>query len=252
MKKFLGFLASFSALVGASVVFAFPTANFWHMPAAGNVPNPTPYDVTLVAGPNRAGAGGIYGTGGARDYGIKCSDCHVQTNNPNAGLIDATVTPVPPWQNVGGENGYLPGQQYVITVNLLNEHLGSDVGAPGNNNGFALAIEDASGNPAGVYVTDSGERSDACSATDPQVNSNTFTTVVWGDCHAVLFTGLYQPGGASTPNVGRLSWTFDWIAPAAGAGDLTVFYGVVDGDTAAESSLDDDVKEGTIPLREGS
>jgi hypothetical protein len=67
------------------------------------------------------------------------------------------------------------------------------------------------------------------------------TTYVYGDCHGVLFV----------PKVNTVSWTFSWTAPPPGAGELTIYYGVVDGDAHGKSSLGDDVKMGTIKLAEG-
>lgn len=242
LRNLLGIAASLSVLAVSGAILAFPAGQYWHMPSAGDVPNPNEYDPNAVGGNNRAGAGGIYGTGSSKDYGIKCSHCHVQEGNPNAGMVDATITPNPAWQDVNGEPAYEPGMQYTITVQLTGEHLGNSTGAPGNTNGFALAVEDANGDVAGVYITDSGERSDQCAPAYPDPDPATFTTVVWGDCHGVVFTGGQN----------RDTWTFDWVAPAAGAGDVTIFYSVVDGNTAGDSSLDDDVKEGTIPLQEGT
>ena len=54
------------------------------------------------------------------------------------------------------------------------------------------------------------------------------------------------------PKLGATSWTFKWTAPAAGAGPVTIYYGVVDGDHAGTDSKNDDVKQGTIRLNEGT
>jgi len=226
-------------LTASTAVLAFPFDNSWHMPAAGDVPNGQYYDASAVSGNNRAGAGGIYGTGGAQDYGIKCSSCHIE-GTTTWGQIDADISVTPSWGIVNGDNAYVPGSTYNFTVSLLNEHRLND----GNVqlNGFALAIEDASGKTAGVYITDSGERSDNCNPNDPTLDGATETTFVYGDCHAVL----------SIQEMYRTVWNFQWTAPAAGSGDLTLFYSVVDGDQAGDNSKGDDVKEGTIPLKEGS
>ena len=230
--------------VALVVLLAFPAGQFWHMPASGDTPVGDYYDVNAPIGNNRAGAGGIYGTGGQRDYGIKCSDCHTSDETPSSGSIDANITTDVPWQDVNGEPGYSPGQTYVFTVELLGEHRGVG-GQFGNTNGFGLSIEDANGAPVGVLIADSGMRSDSCVGAWPgsPPDPNVFTTIIYGDCHAVLFSGVTND---------RTTWTFDWIAPPAGTGPVTIYYSVVDGDTAAESSLGDDVKEGTIPLLEGT
>jgi hypothetical protein len=210
---------------------AFPFSKFMHMPAAGE------------AGINRAGSAGIYGTGGKQDHGIKCSSCHIK----GKGQIDVSIVPSPAWQDVGGQEGYKPGQKYDITINLLNEHLHST--ANDDNNGFGFTIEDAAGKLSGVLQSSSGQTSSSCPATDPfPTNGNTAgqNSVMYGDCHGIMH--LPHPA-ASVPFT---KWTFTWTAPAAGKGDLTMFVGVVDGDTGGESSLKDDTVERTIPLKQGS
>jgi hypothetical protein len=215
----------------AGVGYAFPTTPYWHMPASGD------------AGVNRAGGEGLYGTGGAQDLGIRCSHCHID----GEGLIDFQLSAMPAFDDVGGEDGYVPGRRYTITIRMTGEHL-----RPGttmnNMNGMALAIEDASGRRAGRFIADAGQDTNSCPRNDPYSGGGHppvpagRTTFMYGDCHAVL----------PLPHMGLTAWTFDWIAPAAGAGDLSMFVAVVDGDTGAESSLDDDVVERTVPLRESA
>ena len=228
MRRLIQISIPIIAILGTiSAVTAFPFNRSWHMPATG------------VAGTNRAGAEGLYGTGGQQDKGIKCSHCHIDA----AGEIDVSLTVTPPFGQMQGEDAYVPGASYTITVNLLGEHL--SVGQMNNKNLMALAIEDASGQRAGRFISDAGQDSNACPVNDPYAGVQSppgATTFMYGDCHGVL--ALDHPQ--------RTSWTFDWTAPAAGAGDLTVFVGAVDGDTSGNSSLDDDVIERAIPLREGS
>jgi hypothetical protein len=211
----------------AGVGHAFPTPAYWHMPASGD------------AGVNRAGAGGLYGTGGAQDLGIRCSHCHID----GEGLIDFQIQATPAFDDIGGEHGYVPGRRYTITIRMTGEHLRP--GATMNNmNGMALAIEDASGRRAGRFIADAGQDSNSCPPMNPIAGMPPAgrTTTLYGDCHAVL----------PLNHMGLTAWTFDWIAPAAGSGDLSMFVAVVDGDTGAESSLDDDVVERTVPLRESA
>ncbi len=222
---------AFMALAIAALprAHAFPNEQFWHMPASG------------VAGTNRAGAGGIYGTGGRTDHGVRCSHCHID----GMGTIDLRVDATPAfYDRGGGDLGYEPGRRYTLSVNLLGEHArlmptSMDV------NGFSLAIENASGRVSGRMISDAGQDAMACPSTNPYPNAASRpagrTTMMWGDCHAMLFIAF--------PRLTR--WTFDWVAPAAGSGDLTMFVGVVDGDTGGDSSLDDDTLERTYPLLEG-
>jgi hypothetical protein len=68
--------------------------------------------------------------------------------------------------------------------------------------------------------------------------------MLYGDCHAI--TGF----GAPKRMVNITTWTFSWQAPAAGAGPITLYWGVVDGDCVMDS-FGDDVKTGTLKLTEG-
>jgi hypothetical protein len=214
-------------LLPAAGAWAFPFGKSWHDPADG-----TP------ANGGRAGAGGIYGTGGVGDHGITCANCHIG----GKGLIGASIVPTPAWQKVNGLDAYKPGQTYSVTVTMTGEHAGLNQGA-NNLNGMALAFEDQSGKAKGVLISDADPTatSTTCKAKYPAANPATGTTYLYGDCHGVIFI----------PRPNTTSWTFSWKAPAAGTGQLTAFYGVVDGDADGKSSLDDDVKMGTVKLVEG-
>jgi len=216
------------ALITGSVL-AFPFTSSWHLPASGE---------TNVQPRNRAGAEGLYGTGGRADLGIRCSHCHIK----GEGLIDFTLAAQPAFAKVGGEDAYIPGQRYTITITMTGEHRGPGPGG-GNLNGMAMTIENAAGQRSGTFVGDAGQSSASCPATDPYTGVQLpagKTTFLYGDCHGVLFL----------PHQNLRAWTFDWTAPAAGSGDLTMFVAVVDGDTGGDSSLEDDVVERALPLRE--
>jgi hypothetical protein len=208
------------------VVWAFPAAHYWHDSATGR------------AGVNRAGAQARYGTGGRTDKGIKCSHCHIK----GEGKIGITTTASPPFINAGGQDKYAPGTRYTITITMTGEHL--NAGATiNNNNGMAATIENASGQRGGRFIADAGQDTNACPAANPYPTTVPAgkTTFMYGDCHGVL----------PVANRGLTQWKFDWVAPAAGAGDLTMFVGMVDGNSGEESSLKDDTAERTFPLREG-
>ncbi|MEZ4337511.1 MAG: hypothetical protein R3B82_12895 [Sandaracinaceae bacterium] len=169
---------------------------------------------------------------------MRCSHCHTG----GEGRVGVEVTASPAFGSAGGDATYRPGQRYTITVTMVGEHRGT---SGDSANAMALAIEDASGRVAGRYLSDTGQDSNACPPTDPFASTPHpagGSTAIYGDCHGVL--------AVATWNASR--WTFDWIAPTAGAGDLTIFVGLVDGDTEGESSLDDDTAERAIPLREGT
>src|SRR5436190_18711204 len=102
MKK-LPIIICLAGLATSATVIAFPFNKSWHEAAWG------------VAGTNRAGAGGYYGTGGKQDKGIKCSHCHIKAAGTTS-TIGATVTATPPFVVAGNDTKYVPGQAYVITI----------------------------------------------------------------------------------------------------------------------------------------
>ncbi len=223
MRKNIAFGLAASILLLATGAVAFPFETSWHMPADGQ----------------RAGGGDIYGTGGQQDFQIKCSNCHIGA----PGKIGASVTPTPAWPLKAGAPAYQPGATYKVNVTLTGEiNLGFNGNANDNLNGFNLAAEDQFGKHAGVFISDTtpSVRSDQCPSTFPATRPATGTTYVYGDCHAVF--SLARPKATS--------WTFSWVAPAAGSGPITLFYGVVDGNSGGSSSKDDDVKQGTVKLVE--
>jgi len=211
----------------SAVVAAFPFNRSWHESATG------------VAGTNRAGGGGRYGTGGRTDKGIKCSHCHVK----GAGKIGINVTANPAFPTTNGDLKYVPGQRYVITVQMTGEHRGGGGENPGptnNKNGMAVAIEDGGGKRAGHFISDAGQDSNACPAQNPYPGGTTpspagKTTFMYGDCHGVL----------SLDHQALTQWTFTWDA------HLTMFIGMVDGNTDGNSSLEDDTAERAMLLRTG-
>jgi hypothetical protein len=226
MRIFIALASLLLLVVSAKTASAWDGPNMWYDPANGSPQtNQNP------------GGGGILGTGGLTDHGITCANCHLKGKNPT-GLIDAQIDFNP--QLVAG--AYTPGQTYTITVTMTGEHLGlSGCGqyTPDNNNFMVATLEDDNGNVAGDLRAASGSTT-SCPPTvtfDPNTFKGTF---MYADCHAVLSHGA-----------GLTSWTFDWIAPTKGSGQVTLYYGMVDGNCTMDS-LDDDVKVGTIKLGEAT
>ncbi len=232
MKYRIG-IAVLSVMIGAATAAAFPRNNSWHTAAWGN------------ADSIRAEAGGIYGTGGQSDFGVRCSHCHTSDRlgsctDPVSGIIDFDLSVAPAFGSSGGDFTYTPGRRYQLTIHLTGEHRGLSTGH--NLNGMAATIEDASGTVVGRFITDSGADSASCTTNLPpgvDAVDGPGTTFVYGDCHAVLSISSDREED---------TWTFDWVAPSGVTGDLTLFVGVVDGDSFGESSLCDDVVERAIPL----
>lgn len=230
---------NFRALIILCLI-AFP-GSAWEIPC--NWTN----DTTTQA--NEAGGGGLFATGGKKDYSVTCSACHLETlTTPPAMTIDTTLTFNPALVTVNGMPTFAPSQRYQVTVTLTGENRGtSNCGAAENINTFALTVEDAAGNTMGLLESDTGQSSLSCLAyTLSSMNCmgplpmSGGTTFIAGDCHAVAGYGA-----------NRTTWTFFWTAPAGNTTpDLTFFWGVVDGDCKM-NSLRDEVKEKRFVVKRG-
>lgn len=235
--------ALLAPIAATSAAHAFPNAFYWH--SAPDAAEP--------------GAGGLYGTGGRQDHGVRCSFCHIADPTNVQGRIGVQITATPAFQTIGGQRAYHPGQLYQVSVSLLNEHniLPTNLTAvppePGDMNGFGFTIENAAGHLAGFFADDNGHSGANCPQANPYppgppppLGTGVLvpagkTSLVYGDCHGVVHLANYHLN----------QWNFTWQAPAAGAGDLSIFVSVIDGNDRGTSSLGDDVVEKTYPLLEG-
>lgn len=107
-------------------------------------------------------------------------------------------------------SGYVPGSTYTITATVNDASI--------NKFGFQISPQDASGNLKGTIV------------------------VTNGTATQLLGSGKYithKSGG--TAGTGTRSWSFNWIAPAAGSGNVT-FYGSFLLANANSSTSGDQVK----------
>lgn len=218
--KFYSVAAAAATFLAPTLAFAWDGVDLWYDSAAGKM----------------AGGGGIIATGAVTDYNITCAHCHIKAPNK----IDATFEFTPPMAMVGNQPVYTPGQSYQINVSLVGESLGlSNCGQyMMNANNVGVAVEDASGKMAGELASDSGQTASSCKTTPP-AQPIQGTTALYGDCHAAVGTGAENLS----------NWNFTWTAPKAGAGPLTLYYGVVDGNCDM-TSYNDDVKVGTIKMGE--
>ncbi len=211
-------------VASASLARAWDGDPLWYNPANGKVAQP--YNVM-------PGGGGIIGTGGAGDHAVTCAHCHIK-GDASYGTIRVSFNP--PFGTT-----YMPNKQYTVTLNLVGEHLGlSGCGqyVLGNINEFAATFETDSGKVAGAMQADYGSTA-SCPTTPPPMGF-TGATMMYGDCHAIIAATVKD----------KTSWTFKWTAPPPGAGNVTFFYGVVDGDCMMDS-LKDDVKVGSVTMSEG-
>lgn len=152
---------------------------------------------TFAAAPGAGGAGRIYYVATPLERGWDCTMCHVDP----PGKISLAVDVEP--STLFDDFRYVPGETYEFTVRLLGEHLGQQAGRS-NFNALALAFT----NPEGIYQGSIG-------GFDP----NEF------------FDGSGAIASAGT-RVGATDWTFQWTAPDAGTGPVSLYLGAVDGNGA--------------------
>jgi len=102
---------------------------------------------------------------------------------------------------------YAPGMTYTVTVTLVGEHAG--FGTADNQNGFLAELIDDQRNTVGTLAAPA---------------SGITQTI---DDGAVI----------AGEGKGMTTWTFNWTAPAAGRGAITLHLGMVDGNGAASASV---------------
>jgi hypothetical protein len=158
------------------------------------------------------GGGGIMGTGGGHDHGIKCTDCHVErAMEPNL-MLGMAFSPALV------NNTYAAGTRYTITAQLTGAQLAAGTCATPNGknvDGFAASFEDDNGNSVGSLAADDGQSAPSCTLPSPAPAG---TTALDGDCKVIF--------GNGTANISQ--WTFTWTAPTTGA--VHIYWGSVDGD----------------------
>lgn len=216
-------LASLGALLFVGEARAFHFHNQFHSAADGREEVP--------------GSGFLYYTGSPRDWGLRCSACHVEA--PQDIGADVTFSPM----LSGGS--YVPSTDYVVTIRMTGERFGLS-GCPveggnvtPNRNAVVATFSAADGAPRGQLSNDDGNRNCGSNIVDGCGTS----TLVMGDCNGVVGT---QCGLTS-----RDTWTFRWRAPGSGSGTVRFDFGIVDGNCRFDS-YDDDVFEDTITIGEGA
>ena len=123
------------------------------------------------------------GKTGSPADGKSCTQCHSGTPVD----IDNWITGNIP------ENGYEPGQTYTITVEGTHEGVAKF--------GFELTAEDSQGSKQGQFII---------------TNSN--QTKLANNNKSVTHTST-----GNSPSGNTKSWSFDWTAPEAGTGEVTLY-----------------------------
>jgi hypothetical protein len=211
-------------LTSARVAFAWPGGAAWYWPAQGD-------DSVMYGG--TPGGGGILGTGGKHDYGIKCSDCHVDRPTETIALSFA-------WQPALVNNTYVPGTTYTVTANLAGANLPCMSGPNGGGDpnmdkkrNFAASFETDIGDAAGRLISDAGQTRGNCDLPPPAGTMPAGQTLLDGDCNVIFSQG-------ATP-----SWRFQWVAPTTGS--VHIYWGAVDGNCDM-MSMGDAVANGSTTL----
>lgn len=138
-----------------------------------------------------------------------CAICHSGTASTQAGLISSDI-PV---------TGYVPGNTYTI--------MGSITSAGKTKFGFEISPQNLAGVLKGMLVL-----------------TNTTTTQLVGGSKYVT----HKTAGTSFPT-GTATWSFNWVAPIAGTGDLT-FYGAFNITNSSGTSSGDIIKLSTLFVQE--
>lgn len=146
---------------------------------------------------------------GSPGDGSNCTSCHSGTASTQAGLITSTIP----------GNGYTPGQTYTITGTITT--------ANKIKFGFEISPQDLAGALKGTLVV---------------TNATTTKLITSGKYITHKSTGTSFPSGTAT-------WSFDWIAPPSGSGDLT-FYGAFNSTNNNGSSSGDLITLSSLAVSE--
>jgi hypothetical protein len=141
--------------------------------------------------------------------GANCTSCHSGTATTVAGLITSTIP----------ASGYVPGQTYTVTASVTQ--------AGKTKFGFEISPQTITGVKKGTMVITS-------STTTQLISASKYIT--------------HKTAGTSFPS-GTATWSFDWIAPAAGSGDFT-FYGAFNITNANGTSSGDIIRLSTLAVTE--
>jgi len=148
--------------------------------------------------PGAGGGGGIFYTGAPLEHGWNCSLCHEAA--PGKFRVLLKVEPSDLFQGFT----YVPGQTYSFTATLDGETMGKS--SPlSNYNTIAASFTDAKGISVGS---------------------------VGGFAAEDFYMGNPTTIASAGQKVGATSWSFQYTAPEAGAGPVTLYLAAVDGNGA--------------------
>ncbi len=170
------------------------------------------------------GGGGILGTGGRHDYGIQCTDCHVDRVDEPGLAFDLQFTPALV------NSTYIAGQRYSITAKMTGGNIPCDpmINSPKKVRNFAASFELDTGAAAGSLAADDGQSAPSCALPPSPNPPPAGTTALDGDCKVVFGQGVENAS----------MWTFSWTAPSSGTSPVHVFWGATDGNCDMMSMKD--------------
>lgn len=148
-------------------------------------------------------------TGSPGDNGNTCTQCHGGTASPQEGWITSTIP----------AEGYVPGETYTVTATGTHDGVVKF--------GFEVTSEDMSAEKTGTLIV--------TNATENQLaNGNSSIT---------------HKSTGTTPSGNMKTWSFDWVAPAQGTGDIT-FYGAFNAANGNGNNSGDVIYTSTLPVVE--
>ena len=150
-------------------------------------------------------------TGSPGDGGATCTTCHTGTASPSSTQIITSNIPA---------SGYIAGQTYTITATVSQTGI--------NEFGFQISPQNNSGALMGTIINTSPSQT--------QVLNSKYITHTSG-------------GIAGTSN--SKTWSFNWVAPAAGSGDVT-FYGAFNFSNNNGTGSGDIIRTNTLTTTENT
>lgn len=143
------------------------------------------------------------------DSNLNCTSCHV--GSPAQSITGAITSNIP-------LSGYVPGDTFTITATISHTTF--------NKFGFMVTAEDVMDNKVGQFIS-----------------TSTSTQTLFQSQH-ITHTAT---GTAGTSN--SRVWTFDWVAPAVGTGDVT-FYGAFNCANDDNDMTGDEIRVSTTVISE--
>jgi hypothetical protein len=166
-----------------------------------------------------AGAPAQHAGAPADNSGQTCSKSGCHNTNPATDRDGMVSSNVP-------ETGYIPGETYSITVSVEQAGI--------SKFGFQATAQDEAGNLQGSYVF-----TNPTETQHPTIGSASILTKYI----------THTAAGNTTSTPGSKSWSFDWVAPAAGTGEVN-FYCAVNCANGNGNNSGDQIFKDVLTLQE--